>query len=384
MSNSEGEGIPNDTVYVFNTPNAAFPGDTVAITATDNLGNFVVDVDPLELTDIYGVSAWSCPDVISYQFNEFQDTVFVSLVCDGDSSNAPQEYLFIGGIPVDETGQTWSFISSAFGIVETYDWTIDGQSFNTEDVIYTFPEPGSYLVELTTLMASGSELYASMNVDVIDGGNTPGGGTLECQALFFPYPDSLGEGVVFVNSSSGTDLTYFWDFGDGNTSTDPYPTHVYDEFMEYEVCLTITGEDCSDTLCLVLTEDWDGNIFGSGIMEEGKPELNEAKSDGYTFSVVPFPGSVLSNGDDINVIETSVFPNPSTGNFFLQLFSNEEVTGTLRIHDLTGKRIFERIAHLSTGSNQFQIDLSEYPQGIYLMVFSGERSNAVQKLNLSK
>lgn len=46
---------------------------------------------------------------------------------------------------------------------------------------------------------------------------------------------------TFTNSSTGA-VTYEWDFGDGNTSTDESPTHVYAEAAEYEVTLTAINE----------------------------------------------------------------------------------------------------------------------------------------------
>ena len=45
----------------------------------------------------------------------------------------------------------------------------------------------------------------------------------------------------FTNSSTGA-ISYEWDFGDGNTSTEESPTHVYAEANTYTVSLTATNE----------------------------------------------------------------------------------------------------------------------------------------------
>lgn len=42
-------------------------------------------------------------------------------------------------------------------------------------------------------------------------------------------------------------LTWFWDFGDGNTSTLQHPTHTYADFGTYTVSLTVTNGVCSHT-----------------------------------------------------------------------------------------------------------------------------------------
>jgi len=54
--------------------------------------------------------------------------------------------------------------------------------------------------------------------------------------------------VSFVNNSKGNNLSYQWDFGDGNTSTQANPTHFYSGFGDYDVRLIVNGLNCSDTL----------------------------------------------------------------------------------------------------------------------------------------
>ena len=43
-----------------------------------------------------------------------------------------------------------------------------------------------------------------------------------------------------------------WDFGDGATSTERYPEHSYAENGIYVVCLTVSNENSSDTVCKTL------------------------------------------------------------------------------------------------------------------------------------
>ncbi|MEQ9566871.1 MAG: PKD domain-containing protein, partial [Pseudomonadales bacterium] len=54
--------------------------------------------------------------------------------------------------------------------------------------------------------------------------------------------------MQFTNTSSGVDNTYFWDFTDGFTSTNPNPSHIFSDAGNYFVELTATdGSGCSDT-----------------------------------------------------------------------------------------------------------------------------------------
>ena len=59
-----------------------------------------------------------------------------------------------------------------------------------------------------------------------------------------------GQDVTFTNTSTGNDLTYLWNFGDGNTSTAFEPIHQFATEDTFTVCLTVTSSDgCDSTLC---------------------------------------------------------------------------------------------------------------------------------------
>ena len=51
----------------------------------------------------------------------------------------------------------------------------------------------------------------------------------------------------FLNASTGTITSYAWGFGDGATSTDQAPTHVYSAAGVYTVTLAVTGPGGSNT-----------------------------------------------------------------------------------------------------------------------------------------
>ena len=68
-------------------------------------------------------------------------------------------------------------------------------------------------------------------------------------AEFTASPSTGGSPLVttFINNSSGNIDTYLWDFGDGDTSTEPNPTHIYLNEGLYTVSLTVTGATGTDT-----------------------------------------------------------------------------------------------------------------------------------------
>jgi PKD repeat protein len=74
---------------------------------------------------------------------------------------------------------------------------------------------------------------------------------------------------------SSTITGYLWDFGDGNTSTSPNPSHCYTTPNVYNVCLTISGYSpdgqCDETFCWqVICDCMDtcpGDLSGDGFVD---------------------------------------------------------------------------------------------------------------------
>jgi gliding motility-associated-like protein len=65
---------------------------------------------------------------------------------------------------------------------------------------------------------------------------------------FSPDSECADQSVQFTNQSTGTGLTYQWDFGDGNTSTQENPTHTFSSAIgggtrNFTVRLTVTDAD---------------------------------------------------------------------------------------------------------------------------------------------
>jgi PKD repeat protein len=55
--------------------------------------------------------------------------------------------------------------------------------------------------------------------------------------------------VDFISSTQGSNLSYFWDFGDGSTSNLPQPVHTYVSSGNFDVRLIVSDPyGCSDTL----------------------------------------------------------------------------------------------------------------------------------------
>ncbi len=70
---------------------------------------------------------------------------------------------------------------------------------------------------------------------------------------FSPVPALENTAIDFVSRSIGA-TSFFWDFGDGETSTKENPSHLFNESKTFNVCLiAINDAGCTDTICQPVT-----------------------------------------------------------------------------------------------------------------------------------
>ncbi len=152
-----------------------------------------------------------------------------------DSGCAPLSVNFSNNVSLGDTA------------IQSYIWDFgDGSPpENGANPTHTYLNSGSYPTSLQVIDRNGcSDVKSKTNVTVLS--------TLKAEFITQASPVSCNNThqVSFVNTSQGTILSYFWDFGDGQTSTLANPTHTYNGFGQYDVTLIANSIDCSDTLFL--------------------------------------------------------------------------------------------------------------------------------------
>ena len=157
--------------------------------------------------------------------------------------------------------------------------------------------------------------------------------SLVCSALFTPDTTGLGNNSGQVNlleqssTSRGSIVSYNWNFGDGNTSTNRLPTHTYTAGAgSYAICLTTVAVDgidtCTSTYCDTITFDANGNAsFKNGVA--------------FTINVID-PATVSLT--EISTSDFSLFPNPAKGQATLIWNEGIEVT-EVAVYALSGKKM---------------------------------------------
>ena len=230
--------------------------------------------------------------------------------------------------------------------------------------------------------------------------------------------------ISFLNTSSESATAYFWKFGDGEKSTEESPIHNYSDTGSYTVQLAITKGTEADfstkEITVNITEKplgSNGTRIGSGIVD-----LSASVTDGgtiYWYDVVS-GGTILATGpnfttpaleettsyyaENINStdcaservevtatisglgVETinsseriKIYPNPTNSIININIDRSIEDLG-LNIYNSNG--LLVKTEHYFN-ANDLKLDLTELPQGIYVIKLI-EKGNIIAESSIVK
>lgn len=152
-------------------------------------------------------------------------------------------------------GGNITFTSTSTGVFPGtyYQWSYGDATTagatNLTNVSHTYPSNGVYTATLSIFNASVCTSSSTQTITV-----TTSPCTLAVNAAF-TYSNATGGIVSFTSTSTGTTATstYFWKFGDGNTSTFMNPSHTYTANGNYLAKLYVANGPCSDSIASIVT-----------------------------------------------------------------------------------------------------------------------------------
>lgn len=129
-------------------------------------------------------------------------------------------------------------------VPSTYLWNFgDGNTSTSATPSHTYTVEGNY--DVTVIVSTGPGCYDTLKaVQGIKVGTRP---TVHFTAM--PTDVCANTSVQFTDQTTNGPVTeWFWQFGDGGTSADPNPSHMYNDTGWFNVMLVATNYGCSDTL----------------------------------------------------------------------------------------------------------------------------------------
>ena len=156
---------------------------------------------------------------------------------------------------------------------------------------------------------------------------------------------ATGLSVAFTDASTDA-VSYAWDFGDGNVSTDASPTHVYAADGPYTVCLTVTDANgCTSEYCEAIQ------------VTDIPTTIAEAVERGM-----------------------EVYPNPSNGQFVVKV-NGVEADVQIVVMDVAGRQVYNEGVTLN---NSFRKELNlDVAKGTYLLQIATVEGLVTRKIQIN-
>ena len=125
-----------------------------------------------------------------------------------------------------------------------FEWSFgDGASSNITEPTHLYSLPGTYLVKLVAYDSSSCNKKDSAFFSIKVSPKPTAAFT------FTPINPVENQATVFINQSLGATI-YLWDFGDGDTSIEVNPSHIFNATDIYNVCLNASNDaGCEADTC---------------------------------------------------------------------------------------------------------------------------------------
>lgn len=179
------------------------------------------------------------------------------------------------------------------------------------------------------------------------------------------YSGTEGQSISFSSTGSsdpdGNIVSYLWDFGDGNTSTQANPSHIYNSSGSYTVALTVTDNDgATNTDQTTATVD---PVTSSSAIKFAQDVLTGVSSNWQTVSLTETYSSMV------------VVASP--------LYDNNDAPAVVRIRNAMGNSFEVKVQNPSnTSLSGYTVHYIALEEGVYTDAADGVKMEAV-KVNSS-
>lgn len=138
---------------------------------------------------------------------------------------------------------TVNFTDQSTNTPTSWQWDFgDGNSSTQQNPTHTYSNAGTYSIILIAINSSGSNAKTQNNLIVVYSGNSAPVANFTAT----PTSGTAPLTVTFTDQSTNTPTSWYWDFGDGITSTVQNPEHIYNTNGSYTVLLTVSNTSGSD------------------------------------------------------------------------------------------------------------------------------------------
>lgn len=210
-------------------------------------GSHLMNPNPVYPT----ASTWYHVNIIDSTFipiKVYRDSVFVMIVTNGPTASftVPDNVCSSKEVDVVYTGNA--------GVYDTFTWNfgtdsyiISGNGMGPYKIGYNYIFPDSVINTISLLINENSSCasFTSKDINIL---KDP-----EISYMLLPY---LSEGcppftVEFINESEPLNAQFLWNFGDGQSSTDKSPKHIFENPGNFDIKLVAEYLGCKDSATII-------------------------------------------------------------------------------------------------------------------------------------
>ncbi len=242
------------------------------------------------------------------------------------------KYSAIGGIAtcdVNSVCESNSVTINLSGYLGTILWQQSNDNVNWSDISGATTAPFT-----TPLITEDTYFKAKLSNDCSETYSS----AIQINVKLFPVAEfnyNVDQRLVNFIDNSQNGETYFWNFGDGSTSTEQQPSHSYVSNNDYSVLQKVMSVCGSDSITKQIT------ISAVGINEIGTNEI------------------------------VTVYPNPNNGTFLIKYSSEEVGTIVIKLYNIEGKLMFLKNYEKQTKVFSRDFNFQQFSKGIYQLRIIG-------------
>lgn len=229
----------------------------------------------------------------------------------------------------------------------------DGTTSLSKNGYHVYSALGSYKLCLTAFCVPNDSSKLCQNITL---------SSVPCKAQFTKSIDTSIKFKLFLlnNSTTNSTNTYFWDFGDGDTSTIRNPTHKYKSFGKFLVCLTIRDGACYSNYCDTIGLDSSGKLF---------------KNKSFEVVVIEQAASIQSKMQNADY---KIYPNPANNQVNIDLSNSMVSYEKLEVLDAIGQVCY--MQKIENGNKLLTVELRGINKGLYFIKLSNAHVYSFMKL----
>ena len=186
------------------------------------------------------------------------------------------------------------------------------------------------------------------------------------EALYAHKSSALTVELEDLTSGNPTDMS--WDMGDGEIITGSLSSYVYEKEGTYKVCLVAANGCGEDQFCSYVTVTY-------------KAKENQTANPSQTSTGAGGNSIVTLDGGQNSRVDVTVFPNPTSGLFSINL-AERQLVNSYQLVDMDGRTILTQNVNGETST--IELDAAQISNGTYFIQIQLENGVVVKPVVVMK